>query len=129
MISTLSGRAHQVYTGVTIYSKDRNVTFVEKTDVYVKKLSEEEIRNYIKTNEGKDKAGSYAIQGEFNKYIKKANKIKKIKFYLHSPSVSANISYGNNISIAPIIATIKPIIKVTLKILLMLEEMFLHLLK
>lgn len=71
MISTLSGRAHQVYTGVTIYSKDRNVTFVEKTDVYVKKLSEEEIRNYIKTNEGKDKAGSYAIQGEFNKYIEK----------------------------------------------------------
>jgi septum formation protein len=71
MISLLQGNVHQVYTGVTICSPEKEITFSVKTDVYVKKMSPEEINTYIATGEGKDKAGSYAIQGIFSKYIEK----------------------------------------------------------
>ncbi len=69
MINRIQGGRHQVYTGVTIISLDSTVTLAEKTDVYVKPLTREEIRDYIRTGEGRDKAGSYAIQGMFGKYI------------------------------------------------------------
>lgn len=71
MISMLQGNVHQVYTGVTVCSPEKEITFSVKTDVYVKKMSPEEINTYIATGEGKDKAGSYAIQGIFSKYIEK----------------------------------------------------------
>lgn len=71
MISRLRGRAHQVYTGVTILmvNDNRLENFYEKTDVYVNDMSDEEIRDYIATGECDDKAGAYAIQGIFGKYI------------------------------------------------------------
>ena len=71
MIKLLQGNCHQVYTGVTICSPKNETTFSVKTDVYVKPMTEEEIKNYIATGEGNDKAGSYAIQGIFAKYIDK----------------------------------------------------------
>lgn len=71
MISLLQGNVHQVYTGVTICSPEKEITFSVKTDVYVKEMSPAEINTYIATGEGKDKAGSYAIQGIFSKYIEK----------------------------------------------------------
>lgn len=77
MLSMLSGRAHQVYTGVTLIKTDEMgelidlVCFEERTDVFVKKLSESEITEYIGTGECDDKAGAYAIQGIFGKYIEK----------------------------------------------------------
>ena len=71
MISLLQGNVHQVYTGVTICSAEKKTTFSVKTDVYVKEMSPEEIKAYISTGEGRDKAGSYAIQGIFSKYIEK----------------------------------------------------------
>lgn len=71
MINMLQGKSHQVYTGVTIISPKKDITFSEKTDVYVHKMSPEEIREYIDSGEGRDKAGSYAIQGVFGKYIDK----------------------------------------------------------
>ena len=69
MIDRIQGRCHQVYTGVTIISPTDMITFAEKTDVFVKPMTPEEIRSYIATGEGRDKAGSYAIQGMFGRYI------------------------------------------------------------
>lgn len=64
MISLLNGKTHQVYTGVTISSKDSSVTFSEKTDVTFFQLTQEEIESYISTSEPYDKAGAYGIQGK-----------------------------------------------------------------
>ena len=71
MIDMLQGTSHQVYTGVTICSPNGQYSFAEKTDVFVKRMSKKEIEDYIATGEGRDKAGSYAIQGIFGKYIEK----------------------------------------------------------
>lgn len=71
MLTLLSGKAHQVYTAVSVRSKDKSVTFCEKTDVYFKELTKEQIDWYIKTGEPRDKAGAYAIQGKGAVFIKK----------------------------------------------------------
>ncbi len=67
MLTALSGRAHAVYTGVTLIINDgidvKIETFYVKTDVYMYDNSKEELIDYIATGEGKDKAGSYGIQG------------------------------------------------------------------
>ena len=69
MLRLLSGRAHQVFTGVTILSKEGKRTFYECTDVHVAKLSNQEIADYIATKDPMDKAGAYGIQGIFARYI------------------------------------------------------------
>lgn len=73
MLSKLSGKTHQVFTGVTLvyvnHGNVKKVSFHEKTDVTVYPLSESEISEYIATKEPMDKAGAYAIQGYFVKYI------------------------------------------------------------
>ena len=63
MLTALSGRAHQVMTGVTVLRGDRALTATEITDIHFRKLSNREIRRYIATGEPMDKAGSYGIQG------------------------------------------------------------------
>ena len=70
MIRQIQGHVHQVYTGVTICSTHKNVSFYEKTDVWVYDMTDEEIRDYISTGELMDKAGAYGIQGKFAAYIK-----------------------------------------------------------
>ncbi len=75
VLKELQGRDHEVYTGVTIGIKHpgKDVIyrqFHEKTRVRVYPVSDEQIREYISTGEPLDKAGSYAIQGGFAKYIK-----------------------------------------------------------
>jgi len=64
MLSRLQGRPHQVFTGVTVASCDgkRCETFVESTKVFMRKLTEAEIRAYMDTGEPFDKAGAYGIQ-------------------------------------------------------------------
>ena len=74
MLAMLSGRKHSVYTGVTFVFMDKSGkagahNFFEKTDVYMKQLSETEIRRYVATGEPMDKAGAYAIQGKCAIYI------------------------------------------------------------
>lgn len=69
MLHLLSGRVHQVFTGVTILSKEGKKTFYECTDVHVAKLSDQEIADYIATKDPMDKAGSYGIQGIFARHI------------------------------------------------------------
>ena len=63
MISALSGRVNEVYTGVTVTDRTGTETFSVKTLVSFKKLSEDEIREYVSSGEYADKAGAYAIQG------------------------------------------------------------------
>ena len=62
MLSTLSGREHTVYTGVTVCQGERRLTEHEATAVRFRPLSEGEIWNYIRTGEPMDKAGAYGIQ-------------------------------------------------------------------
>ncbi len=64
MLTLLSGRAHNVYTGVYIIenSSKKSANFYEKTEVYFKSLDINEIKDYINTGEPMDKAGSYGIQ-------------------------------------------------------------------
>jgi septum formation protein len=62
MLHTISGRTHQVITGVCLTTNDRQCCFSVNTDVTFKKLSEEEIAYYIDTYRPFDKAGAYGIQ-------------------------------------------------------------------
>ena len=64
MLMALSGKTHQVYTGVTIVTADGSVkTFSECTEVTMYENSEDTIRDYIASKEPMDKAGAYGIQG------------------------------------------------------------------
>jgi len=63
MLRLLSDREHQVITGVAIITPQGTRTQADITTVTMRKISEEEIQNYIATGEPMDKAGAYAIQG------------------------------------------------------------------
>ena len=81
MIRSIEGRAHQVYTGVHMIriapeasgcvrlSDCETRNFSECTLVHVVPLTAQEIRDYVACGESLDKAGAYAIQGAFGKYI------------------------------------------------------------
>ena len=73
MLKNLSGKIHQVYTGIALIKNGEVFTDVCVTDVTIKELSDEEILNYIKTKEPSDKAGAYAIQGLFSVFVEKIN--------------------------------------------------------
>ncbi|MFA0888589.1 MAG: nucleoside triphosphate pyrophosphatase [Synergistales bacterium] len=64
MIRSLSGRCHDVMTGIAVCQKDRCLVDVEVTRVKFRPLSSCEIGAYVSTGEGRDKAGAYAIQGK-----------------------------------------------------------------
>lgn len=67
MLRRLSGRTHQVYTGVALWMRERGEpvrhSFYEKTDVTMYELPESDIVAYVSSGEPMDKAGSYGIQG------------------------------------------------------------------
>lgn len=63
MLSHLSGRTHEVYTGFTLQLGERVVTQVERTLVTFRALTDDEIAAYVATGEPMDKAGAYGIQG------------------------------------------------------------------
>ena len=64
MLSMLSGRWHQVYTGVSVVDTDGTLRCeADVTDVHFEPMTEEAIRRYIATGEPMDKAGAYAVQG------------------------------------------------------------------
>jgi septum formation protein len=62
MLKMLSGRSHQVYTGVTIRSVMKTLSFATESHVHFNKLSDEMIRDYIAHYKPFDKAGSYGAQ-------------------------------------------------------------------
>ena len=63
MLRLLSGRDHQVMTGLTVLRGEKCVCCTEVTDIHFRDLSHREILAYIRTGEPMDKAGSYGIQG------------------------------------------------------------------
>ena len=63
MLGSLSGGTHSVFTGVTILLAKEKIVFHNETKVTFAKLSDEEIREYISSEEPMDKAGAYGIQG------------------------------------------------------------------
>ena len=71
MIKSLSGRVHQVITGICIMDSEKTLKDYTKTDVWVKRMDESEIEEYISTSEPYDKAGGYAVQGLFSRFVEK----------------------------------------------------------
>ena len=74
MLKDLQGGSHQVYTGVTLAWKYKDMapmyaTFSECTDVTMYAMTDEEIQRYVDSGEPMDKAGAYAIQGLFAAHI------------------------------------------------------------
>ena len=63
ILSLLSGRDHQVMTGMTVLKDEEIVTHTEVTKIHFRDLHPEEIRAYIASGEPMDKAGAYGIQG------------------------------------------------------------------
>jgi septum formation protein len=69
MLRQLSGRIHQVITGVCLISDEKTEIAAETTTVTMREVSEQEIAGYIATGEPMDKAGAYAIQGYAARWI------------------------------------------------------------
>ena len=69
MLKLLSGRQHQVITGVCLVLGDRESVGSETTSVTMTRISEDEIADYVATGEPMDKAGAYAIQGIASRWI------------------------------------------------------------
>lgn len=69
MLTSLSGKAHNVHTGVAVHYRGRVFSGTDSTAVIFKEITVEEIREYISGGEPMDKAGAYAIQGEGGKFI------------------------------------------------------------
>ena len=63
MLSALSGRTHQVCTGVSVCRGERMETRTETTAVTFRELTQDEIWGYIRTGDPMDKAGAYGVQG------------------------------------------------------------------
>lgn len=71
MLTALSGKAHQVMTGVTVLQGAKSLTHTEVTDVFFRPLSQKEIDRYVESGEPMDKAGSYGIQGGASLFVEK----------------------------------------------------------
>lgn len=69
MLRRLSGRSHQVLTGVSVRTAARELGRVEVTTVSFSRLSDAELAWYVERGEGLDKAGGYAIQGLASRFI------------------------------------------------------------
>jgi septum formation protein len=69
MLRVLSGRTHQVLTGVCLITQAGAQVEVESTSVTMARLREDDIHDYIATGEPMDKAGAYAIQGRASRWI------------------------------------------------------------
>ena len=63
MLRLLSGRDHQVMTGMTVLRGEHATVITEVTDLHFRPISEKEIADYVASGEPMDKAGSYGIQG------------------------------------------------------------------
>ena len=71
MLAQLSGRGHTVFTGVTVRRGDRVLSRAERTEVYFRPLSGEEIARYVDTGESMDKAGAYGAQGLASLFVER----------------------------------------------------------
>jgi septum formation protein len=62
MLATLSGKTHQVFTGVCLKDSEMEISFSGKSSVSFREFTDSEIRWYIDRYQPYDKAGSYAVQ-------------------------------------------------------------------
>jgi septum formation protein len=69
MLAALSGRSHEVLTGIAIQHGERFESALSRSEVRFKELSAQEIRDYVATGEADDKAGAYGIQGRAARFI------------------------------------------------------------
>tara|TARA_Y100001968_G_scaffold276081_1_gene270186 strand:- start:258 stop:851 length:594 start_codon:yes stop_codon:yes gene_type:complete len=95
MLNSLSGRTHEVITGVSfIFNDEMDFTFNETTLVSINSLSSKEISDYIYTYKPYDKAGSYGIQDFFAVHI---NKIVGCYYNVMGLPISSFYKYYKNI--------------------------------
>lgn len=69
MLGLLSGRQHEVMTGMTVQKGNRVCSRVERTGITFRALTHREMENYVKTGEPMDKAGAYGIQGRASVFV------------------------------------------------------------
>jgi septum formation protein len=69
ILRSLSGQTHRVLTGVAVTEDWRTEFIVSVSEVRFRKIDDEEIRRYVLTGEGLDKAGAYAIQGRAGMFV------------------------------------------------------------
>ena len=69
MLHNLRGRAHVVLTGLSVRAGAAQLDAVEETSVVFNALSDEDVKWYVRSGEGRDKAGAYAIQGLASRFI------------------------------------------------------------
>jgi septum formation protein len=73
MLALLSGRRHRVYTALCLRKDESNHTRIVMTQVQFKRLHADEITTYLATEEWRDKAGAYGIQGYAARFIPRIN--------------------------------------------------------
>lgn len=71
MLTSLSGKAHNVHTGVAVHYNGKVFSGVATTAVYFRDMTEEEIKKYVDSGDPMDKAGSYGIQSGGGKFVEK----------------------------------------------------------
>lgn len=71
MLKMLSGKAHNVHTGVAVHFGGRCLSGVATTAVFFRKMTDAEIEEYVDSGDPMDKAGSYGIQSGGGKFVKK----------------------------------------------------------
>ncbi|MBR5948917.1 MAG: septum formation inhibitor Maf [Clostridia bacterium] len=71
ILSELSGKTHEVYTGVAVITSKKRLVECDITRVTFEKLGDDEIEKYIASGEPMDKAGAYGIQGSFGMFVQK----------------------------------------------------------
>jgi len=69
MLKSLSGKAHSVFTGITVKSIEKSVTTYDETKVHFREMTDTEIWEYVDSGDPMDKAGAYGIQGEAGKFV------------------------------------------------------------
>tara|TARA_Y100000591_G_C21824949_1_gene696071 strand:+ start:807 stop:1400 length:594 start_codon:yes stop_codon:yes gene_type:complete len=101
MLKSLSGKTHNVVTGVSIAHKNRNtlITFSQITKVTVREIPNVELLHYIDNYSTLDKAGGYGIQDWFSVWIKRIDGcfynvmgLPLSQFYMHYNSVKRNLN-------------------------------------
>ena len=71
MLTALSGKAHNVHTGVAVHYKGKSHSGVASTAVYFRELAHTEIEEYVDSGDPMDKAGAYGIQSGGGKFVER----------------------------------------------------------
>jgi septum formation protein len=71
MLERLSGRRHEVWTGIAVVAASGTRTASEGVTVHVARLTEADLTDYLASGESLDKAGAYGIQGRFGQFVRR----------------------------------------------------------